>query len=42
MLEHNKHMGFPGGLVVRNPPANTGGTDLIPGPGRAHMLRNHN
>ena len=30
--------GFPGGPVVRNPPANGGDTGLIPGPGRSHVL----
>ena len=29
--------GFPGGTVVKNPPANAGDTGLIPGPGRSHM-----
>ena len=29
---------FPGGLVVKNPPASTGDTGLIPGPGRSHLL----
>ena len=24
MLEYNKYMGFPGGSVARNPPADTG------------------
>ena len=28
---------FPGGAVVKNPPANAGNTGLIPGPGRSHM-----
>ena len=28
---------FSDGTVVKNPPANAGGTDLIPGPGRSHM-----
>ena len=28
-------MGFPGGSVVKNPPANAGDVDLIPGPGRS-------
>ena len=32
-------MGFPGGAVVRNPPANAGDTGLCPGPGRSHMPR---
>ena len=27
-------MGFPGGSVVKNPPANAGDTSLIPGSGR--------
>ena len=32
------HIGdFPGGPVVKNPPANAGDTSLIPGPGRSHM-----
>ena len=32
---------FPGGSVVKNPPANTGATGSIPGPGRPHMLQSH-
>ena len=32
-------MGLPGGLAVKNPPANTGDTGLIPGLGRSHMLQ---
>ena len=28
------YMGFPGGSVVKNPPANAGDTGLIPGLGR--------
>ena len=32
---------FPGGTVVKNPPANTGDTGLSPGPGRSHMLRSN-
>ena len=28
---------FPGGLVVKNLPANAGDTDWIPGAGRSHM-----
>ena len=28
---------FPGGSVVKNPPANAGDTGSIPGPGRSHM-----
>ena len=33
--------GFPGGAVVKHPPANAGDTGLIPGPGRSHMLRSN-
>ena len=33
--------GFPGGAVVKNPPANAGGTGSSPGPGRSHMPRNN-
>ena len=28
--------GFPGGAVVKNPPAKAGDTGLSPGPGRSH------
>ena len=28
---------FPGGAVVKNPPANAGNTGSGPGPGRPHM-----
>ena len=31
-------VGFPGGTVVKNPPANSGDTGSSPGPGRSHML----
>ena len=30
-------VGFPGGSVVKNPPANAGDTGSSPGPGRSHM-----
>ena len=30
---------FPGGAVVKNPPANAGDMGSIPGPGRSHMPR---
>ena len=30
-------LGFPGGSVVKNPPANAGDTDSIPDPERSHM-----
>ena len=32
-------LGFPGGVVVRNPPANAGDTSPSPGPGGSHMLQ---
>ena len=32
-----KIMDFPGGSVVKNPPANAGDTGSSPGPGRSHM-----
>ena len=32
---------FPGGAVVRNPPANAGDTGLIPGLGRSYMPRSN-
>ena len=30
---------FPGGAVVKNPPANAGDAGSSPGPGRSHMPR---
>ena len=30
-------LGFPGGAVVKNPPANAGNTGSSPGLGRSHM-----
>ena len=32
---------FPGGAVVKNPPANAGDMGLSPSPGRSHMLWNN-
>ena len=32
---------FPGGAVVKNPPASAGHTGLSPGPGRSHMPRSN-
>ena len=32
-----KKWGFPGGALVKNPPANAGETGSSPGPGRPHM-----
>ena len=33
----DKNQGFPGGAVVKNPPANAGDTGSSPGLGRSHM-----
>ena len=33
--------GFPGGTVVKNPPAKAGDTGSSPGPGRSHMPRSN-
>ena len=33
----NYESGFPGGTVVKNPPANAGDTGSSPGPGGSHM-----
>ena len=35
-------MGFPGGSVVKNPPANAGDAGLIPGSGRSPGVGNGN
>ena len=34
-------LGFPGGAVVENLPANAGDTGSSPGPGRSHMPRSN-
>ena len=34
-------LGFPGGAVVENPPANAGDTGSSPGLGRSHMPRSN-
>ena len=34
-------LGFPGGAVVGNPPANAGDTGSSPGLGRSHMPRSN-
>ena len=34
-------LGFPGGTVVKNPPANAGDTGSIPGPGSSDMPRSN-
>ena len=36
-VTHKNPQGFPGGSMVKNPPANAGDTDLIPDLGRSHM-----
>ena len=36
-----RDQGFPGGAVVKNPPAKAGDTGLSPGPGRSHMPRSN-
>ena len=38
---NEKFRDFPGGVVVKNPPANAGDMGLIPGPGRFHMPRSN-
>ena len=37
-ISKNFFRDFPGGAVVKNPPANAGDMGSIPGPGRSHML----
>ena len=36
-VHHQPVPDFPGGAVVKNPPANAGDMGLVPGPGRSHM-----
>ena len=38
-IKKNRRWDFPGGAVVKNPPANAG--DSIPGPGRSHVPRSN-
>ena len=40
-LKSHQGRGFPGGAVVKNPPANAGDTRSSPGPGRSHMPRSN-
>ena len=35
-------MNFPGGTVVKNPPANSGDMGSVSGPGRSHKPRHRN
>ena len=37
----NQERDFPGGAMVKNPPANAGDTGSIPGLGRSHMPRSN-
>ena len=37
----NQIWGFPGGAVVKNPPADAGDTGSSPGLGRSHMPRSN-
>ena len=39
LMEFKFPRDFPGGLVVKNPPAHAGDTGSISGPGRSHMLQ---
>ena len=39
VFENASTRDFPGGPVVKNPPANAGDAGSIPGPGRSHMPR---
>ena len=36
-IKNQKNRDFPGGAVVKNPPANAGDTGSSPGRGRSHM-----
>ena len=36
-FKNNNNGDFPGGAVVKNPPANAGDMGSSPGPGRSHM-----
>ena len=38
---NKRAQGFPGGAVVKNPPANAGDTGSSPGPGRSHTPRSY-
>ena len=40
-IKKKKILGFPGGTVVKNPPANAGDMGSTPGPGRSHMPRSN-
>ena len=40
-MEDEGGEGFPGGAVVKNPPANAGDTNSSSGPGRSHKPRSN-
>ena len=40
-LKKKNGEGFPGGSVIKNPPADAGDTGLIPNLRRSHMLRSN-
>ena len=41
LFNKKKYSGFPGGTVVKNPPANAGDMGSNPRPGRSHMPRSN-
>ena len=41
IVKKDYHRDFPGGTVVKNPPANAGDTGSSPGPGRSHIPQSH-
>ena len=41
MYKEYTMVGFPGGVVVKNPPVNAGHTGLSPRPGSSHMPRSN-
>ena len=41
LMQKHPYWDFPGGTVVKNLPANAGGTGSIPCPGRSHMPRSN-
>ena len=40
-INNEQAVGFPGGAVAENPPANAGDVGLSPGPGRSHILQSN-
>ena len=41
MFSNKEKQDFPGGTVVKNPPANVVDRGLSPGPGRSHISRSN-